>query len=246
MDPLDVGDEPLLMSRKLGNIPIIKGANRYLSGMFALEELSTKPNLFILDDGFQHLKLFRDVNILLVSALNPFDNERLLPSGMLREPLSQIERAQMVVVTKSVGNHNPEIEEMIRKYNASAPIFYSDHKPSVVSTLKGDTYPLDWIKGKTVHGVCGIAEPGSFERVLREAGAEIKGMTPYPDHHVFTEADIEDIKRLSSQDGAQWIITTEKDIMRLKNMQLPENLLTLGIEFKVEPAFYDQALMRED
>jgi tetraacyldisaccharide 4'-kinase len=246
MDPRDVGDEPLLMSQKLGGIPVIKGANRYESGMYALETLNPKPDLFILDDGYQHLKLYRDVDVLLVSALNPFDNMRLLPVGVLREPLSQIGRAHMIVVTKCNAQRNAELEELVHNYNASAPIFYADHKPSVISTFEGETHPLSWIEGKTVHGFCGIAEPESFEKVLQEAGAEVKGLTPYRDHHVFTEEDIADIERLAERGEARWIITTEKDIMRLRGMKLPENVLTLGIEFDVETAFYDQVLAWEE
>ena len=151
------GDEPVLMSEILKDVPIVKCADRYKGGMFAIKKLSadssqlTAKILFILDDGFQHWQLFRDKNILLIDAENPFDNRRLLPVGLLREPLKEIERADIIVLTKT-GDIRPEmlgIEDIvgeIKSYNSKAPVFLSMHKPSGFVKFSGETMPLEWAK----------------------------------------------------------------------------------------------------
>ena len=151
------GDEPLLMSEILKDVPIVKCADRYKGGMFAIQTLNSQlltlnsQLLFILDDGFQHWRLFRDKNILLIDAENPFDNRQLLPVGLLREPLKEIERADIIVLTKT-GDIRPEmlgLEDIvgeIKSYNSKAPVFLSMHKPSGFVKLSGETMPLEWAK----------------------------------------------------------------------------------------------------
>jgi tetraacyldisaccharide 4'-kinase len=245
----EAGDEPILMAERLKGVPIVKGADRYKVGMFAIENLRSqisdlKSLLFILDDGFQRYELFRDRNILLIDGTNPFGNRRLLPLGLLREPLSEIKRADVIVITKTaINNQQSAISSLIdeiRQYNAKAPIFFAEHTPSKFTTITGDSSSLEWAKGKRLFGFCGIGNPESFRITLLSAGIELTGFKPYGDHYRYTLDDRETIIKNAKECGADWIVTTEKDIMRLKGLELPENLVALVIEFRVDEGFYEE------
>jgi tetraacyldisaccharide 4'-kinase len=219
--------------------------------MFAIEQLSaisyqlSAKILFILDDGFQHWQLFRDKNILLIDAENPFDNRRLLPVGLLREPLKEIERADIIVLTKT-GDIRPEmlgIEDIvgeIKSYNSKAPLFLSMHKPSGFVKLSGETMPIEWAKDKNFFAFCGIGSPESFKKTVLSAGCSLKGIKKYSDHYTYKQEDIEYIIKEARAGNADWIVTTEKDMVRLRGMRLPENLVALKIRIAIRGEFYDE------
>ena len=245
------GDEPVLMSEILKDVPIVKCADRYEGGMFAIQTLNSQlltlnsQLLFILDDGFQHWQLFRDKNILLIDAENPFDNRRLLPVGLLREPLKEIERADIIVLTKT-GDIRPEmlgIEDIvgeIKSYNSKAPAFFSMHKPAEFVKLSGETMPIEWAKDKNFFAFCGIGSPESFRKTVLSAGCYLKGIKKYSDHYSYKEDDMEDIIKEARAGNADWIVTTEKDMVRLRGMRLPENLVALKIRLAIRSEFYDE------
>jgi len=236
----EAGDEPLLMAGKLGGIPVVKCAGRYEAGMFALSEIGPRPDLFILDDGFQHRRLYRDKDVLLINAREPFDNGKLLPMGLLREPLEAMGRADVVVITKARDVNTRPLLETIRRYNSRAPVFSAGFRLSSVMDASGERRPVGWLKGRDVYAFCGIGEPGSFRDSVAGAGAILKGMKAFRDHHRFTAEDIRKIGNEAHVKGAPWIITTEKDIMRLRDIEVPENLLTLEIEFVAGGDYYDK------
>ncbi|MFH1703133.1 MAG: tetraacyldisaccharide 4'-kinase [Nitrospirota bacterium] len=281
----DAGDEPIIMAGKLKGVPIVKGENRYDAGIFAIENLKSEISnlksqiLFILDDGFQHWKLFRDKDLLLIDGTNPFGNKRLLPVGPLREPLRAISRADIVVITKtnmlssqstvhgqstasptypsplrgegkgggdisqSMTHGKSEFRRLIkeiRKYNKKAPVFSAEHRPLQFLSARGEIFPLEWAKGKRFFVFSGIGNPGSFKETLLLAGINLKGFKSYRDHYRYAPKDIEKIVEHSKRSGADWIVTTEKDIMRLKELSVPANLIALVIEFSVGKEFYDE------
>lgn len=258
LDEYHAGDEALLEAEKLKGIPIIKGKDRYEAGIFALQNLKSRISnlesqfLFILDDGFQHWSLHRDKDILLIDSTNPFGNKKVVPLGPLREPLSALSRASIIVLTKTnrIRNQDSEIKiqksksnsliEKIRQYNASAPIFFAVHMPSKFITPTGDIFPLEWAEGKRFFGFCGIGNPMSFRETLLSKNIDLIGFRPYRDHYRYSPGDIRAIKRAAEKSGVEWIVTTEKDIMRLKGLELPENLVSLEIEFSVDERFYDE------
>jgi len=236
------GDEPVLMSEILKDVPIVKCADRYAGGMFAIENLKSEI-VFILDDGFQHWKLFRNKNILLIDAENPFDNRRLLPVGLLREPLKEIERADIIVLTKTGDIRRAMIEDIvgeIKSYNSKAPLFLSMHKPSGFVKLSGETKPLEWAKEGlfSFFAFCGIGSPESFRKTVLSTGCSLKGLKKYSDHYTYKQEDIEDIIKEAKTNNADWIVTTEKDMVRLRGMRLPENLVALAIRFAIDEKFY--------
>ncbi|MEW6110464.1 MAG: tetraacyldisaccharide 4'-kinase [Nitrospirota bacterium] len=269
LDADEAGDEPVLMSERLRGIPIIKGADRYESGMFAIERLGTRnsevknmkqgvdpgfesimphargPVLFILDDGFQHWMLQRDKDIVLIDAINPFGNRMLLPFGSLREPVSSLSRADIIVLTKS-GNSNERLNPAsgdlikdIRKHNAGSPIFFAEHAPASCRLRSGEKRPVRWLSGKKVFAFCGIGNPESFERTMKSTGAELAGFKVFRDHHRYKHDDIHKIKMEAGKSGAVWIVTTEKDIIKIRNLDLPENILIIEIDFSVGESFYE-------
>jgi tetraacyldisaccharide 4'-kinase len=255
LDEYHAGDEAVLMAEKLKGVPIVKGRNRYEAGMFALSSLTAAfiPDIFVLDDGFQHWHLFRDKDVLLVDGINPFGNRRLLPVGSLREPVSAMARADVIVITKIGGYGLRKLEDVdrteekgpvkeLRKYNADAPIFFADHRPSMFTGLSGGDLPLEWAKGRKIFGFCGIGNPESFKQTLLCTGADLTGFRNFRDHHRYTRSDIGKIIKNAARCGAGWIVTTEKDIMRLRGMDLPENLVALGIDFTTDRGFYDKVL----
>lgn len=253
LDEYEAGDEALLMAEKLKKVPIIKGKNRYEGGKLAIDSFPKEscPNLFILDDGFQHWYLFRDIDIVLIDATNPFGNKRLLPMGPLREPISSVRRADIIVITKTFPNffkgtgypdRKSNINSLltqIREHNTDVPIFFAGHKPLEFVTFHGERFPLEWAMRKKIFGFCGIGNHESFLKTLLSLKIDLKGFKRYRDHHRYTKADIEIIVKEAKYSGAQWIVTTEKDKMRLKGFEGINNLLSLAIEFDVNENFYE-------
>jgi tetraacyldisaccharide 4'-kinase len=188
--PRDFGDEPLLLARRLG-VPVIVGEDRYQAGRFA--EQNFGPQLHLLDDGFQHRSLARDLDIVLVTPEDARD--RLLPAGRLREPLTSLSRADVVVLTSG----------------APPELFPLDGK--VVWRVRRGISPKNIPDRAVVF--CGIARPQNFILQLRTAGIEPVAQAVYRDHHSYTEKDVHDLLKLCQQSDAQGFITTEKDAINL-------------------------------
>ncbi len=247
----DAGDEAYLMASVTRGVAVVKSAGRYEGGVFAIRNLGdTAPDfmsraVFILDDGFQHMQLFRNRDILLIDSGNPFGNGRLLPAGRLREPVESLDRADVIVITKVgvlLGDRGPAIERLIntiRENNTKAPLFIAEHLPASCITRLGEEVPFSRISGKKVFGFCGIGNPDSFRKTLQDAGGEIAGFRHFADHHSYTGAEITGIRDEAKSSGSEWIVTTEKDIIKLRDIDLPENILIIRIKFTVDTAFYD-------
>ncbi|HWR59088.1 MAG TPA: tetraacyldisaccharide 4'-kinase [Thermodesulfovibrionales bacterium] len=245
----EAGDEAFLMAERFKGVPIVKGRDRYEAGMFALQHLQFEL-LFIMDDGFQHWKLWRDRDILLINGTDPFGNKKLFPSGILREPLSEMKRADIIVITKISREIAGDIcsnslMSEIKQYNPDAPVYIGEHIPVCLRTLSGEELTLGTISGKKVFSFCGIAGPSSFKESLLRTGADVKGFMAYRDHHRYSPGDVIRICEAAVRSGADWIVTTEKDIIKLTDFGLPENLLALRIEFRTEEGFYETVFVEE-
>jgi len=205
-------DEVRLLQSRLGNrVQFGVGANRYeQSGELA----KLGVNWFVLDDGFQHLQLARDVDIVLIDATNPFSGGRLLPAGHLREPRSALARADIIVITRSA--HAPAIESAIRR-DSNAPIFYAHPKLDAIHSfteghVAGAVTPEALPK---LFAFCGIGNPAAFLNDLRTWGLNIVGHKFFPDHHRYTDHDDHEILQLASEAGASGLACTEKDLYNL-------------------------------
>ncbi len=244
LKPDEAGDEAYLMAGKLNGIPVVKGSKRYEAGLFALNNLESKPTLMILDDGFQHIALERDIDAVLIDATSPFGNEKLLPEGMLREPLDALKRADCIIITKSdqAGEDTlTYIRDKIKTINPGLPVYLSSHKPSGLINMTGDTKELDYLANRKVFAFAGIANIEYFESTIKTCGSEIAGFQKYRDHHLYSVKDMDKLK----QDAAGLdIITTEKDLVKLKGLNVPDNLFALSIDFSVEQAFFDDLFRR--
>lgn len=201
------GDEPVWLSRRCPGLRVIVGADRAAAAQVAID---LGADLLLLDDGFSHPKLARDVDVLVVDADLAVGNGRLLPAGPLREPLDSAARAAFVWLTRSSA------DSPIPPALQGLPSMRSAYEPECLVDLSlTRAEPLSVLSGARVLGLCGIARPESFERALASLGANVRGMLTYPDHHPFTEGDVEEIESHAKAGECDWIVTTEKDAVRL-------------------------------
>ncbi|MDA8214878.1 MAG: tetraacyldisaccharide 4'-kinase [Nitrospiraceae bacterium] len=239
------GDEPILMAERLKDVPIVKCSDRYEGGMFALQHLSThspihpfthSPILFILDDGFQHWRLYRDMDIVLIDGLNPFGNRRMLPIGPMREPLNELKRADIFVVTKA---KNKALSDELGDINPEAPVYFSEYRIRKVRDMDGNEYPIEMLKDKKVYAFCGIANTDSFRQTVLSVAGEARGFRAYRDHYKYTKTDMDYLKKQCKDLTCDFLITTEKDKVKLKELNLPEKILCIEIGFFIDKAFFD-------
>jgi tetraacyldisaccharide-1-P 4'-kinase len=234
-------DEVEELKKRLGNIPVLVGRDRIKSAKEAVNKY--KAEVIVLDDGFQHIRLHRDMDIVTINTVSPFGSGQLIPAGNLREPISHLSRAHLFVLTKSnIGAKNmPMIRQKVSAAKPNAQFFEAIHKPIQFSDRQRNRFlPLQDMRGKKIAALSGIGDPHSFEKTVEMLGAEIVFAGRFDDHHCFTKKDILDFIRQSKEIGAQEVITTEKDYFRLepvlKTMDPKEvhyNFLVMEIEFQV-------------
>lgn len=241
------GDEPVLMAERLKDVPIVKCADRYEGGMFAIENFKSQisnpksPVVFILDDGFQHRRLHRDKDIVLIDGSNPFGNRKILPIGPLREPLKELERADVFVVTKA---KNEALAGELKKINPSASVYFSEYKILKLRNASGEEFPVEMLKDKRVYAFCGIANPESFRQTVLSISRELKGFRSYRDHYRYTETDVLYLEKQCRNLNCEFLVTTEKDMVKIREIesrikgQGSENLKALGKILCLEIGFY--------
>lgn len=224
--PEQCGDEPYLLAKKLPGVPIIVGKDRYLCGLYALQNFKSK--ILILDDGFQYLSLKRDLNLLLLDSTLPFGNGWLFPRGILREPINQIKRADAVILTKAGQSANILIlKEKLLSIKKELPIFLADYEPHMIFMADGKNFPSEFLKGKKVMAFCGIGRPQSLKDTLMKLEPKLLEMEIFPDHHRFKERDWQKLQAKAKEMRADILITTEKDWVRLQTF--PSGPIPLGV-----------------
>lgn len=207
MSPDEAGDEPYMLAEKNPGLMVLAGADRYAAGLLALERL--KPDIFILDDGFQHMRLYRDLNILLLDHARPLGNGRVLPAGLLREPRSAARRADFIIYTRCKSEEDFDHFPGIPYCSASNDI------AAVVSVPGGEPAPISSLSTLRGAAFAGIAEPDSFFSMLEKAGLDIREKLRFPDHCKYGEKEISRIISASKSANADYLITTEKDSVKL-------------------------------
>jgi tetraacyldisaccharide 4'-kinase len=223
--PAECGDEPYLLASLLPGVLVVVGSDR-LAGASAAADRGV--DVVILDDGFQHRRLARDIDILLIDSQRPLDSDRLLPAGALREPVSALRRAGIIVLTRTAkeGDYR-ELERSIRRFNGSAPILHARHRTAGLFDLQGNPAPHP----ERAVLFCGIGRPESFRRDIESLGINVTAFREYPDHHRYGRGDIEELRGLAGHGTA--LITTEKDLARMRPRPgLP--LLALRIDIEVD------------
>lgn len=242
-----VGDEPSLMAERLEGIPIVVSADRFEGCQYLIQHFKIK--VILLDDAFQHIRLQRDMNILIVDASNPFGNRRILPRGPLREPLSASQRADLVVFTRADKGCDFE-ESRLEMMRSGHPVLRSVFCPSGLIHLNtGLKYPVSDVKNCPVICVCGIGNPESFVRSLRRLGAWVKGAISFEDHHAYEATDFSEVRRQVALLGAERVVTTEKDAAKIKSF-LPLDLeiwvLQIDVAFLDDPGELEPLLFKMD
>lgn len=220
--PEDCGDEPCLLARKLPGVFVAVGKDRYAGGRLVEERFGDV--IHILDDGFQHVQLERDLNILLLDATDPFGGGQPLPAGRLREPLRALARADLIVVTRAHLPMDGElIETQVRRWNPRAPISYFHHDAVGLYDLKsGERHRLrDWI-GQPAAALAAIGKPEVFLHDLAHYQIRVVGEFLHRDHHAFTQRDLDEALALTTDGSARAVVTTEKDAVKLERLEFSQ------------------------
>ncbi len=238
-NPRQAGDEPYLMATLLKGVPIVVGRDRIVAGRTALEHF--QPDVILLDDAFQHQRLARDLNLLLVDAQAPFGNEFLIPRGPLREPISSALRADAIVLTRCQDTPSPYYQNLVRMAHPR-PVFCTFHSPVTRCILPAQHPPLGscltqprnsaWhgLTGRQVYAFSGLAGNSTFWDTIQALGGKLRGSQGFDDHHPYQIKDMERIVGAALRSGSDCLVTTEKDYVRIpREVRLPMDLFVLGI-----------------
>lgn len=242
LTPEESGDEPFLMAKRCKGIPVLIGKDRFTIGQMAFQRFGVQA--ILLDDGYQHLMLHRDLDILLIDSHIGFGDYHLLPRGILREPLSHLRRAHMFILTRwEDRQRDQKLVEEIRRIHPSPKFFHSDYEPIGLVNFKGEREALHLYEGKKILALSGIAHPEHFSFLLKKCRMEIVRELIFPDHHRYTDKDLSLIKERSQ--GTNLIVTTEKDMVKLEKFNhnsLPLRSLRIEMRIREETEFYQEII----
>jgi tetraacyldisaccharide 4'-kinase len=229
----DTGDEAQTILRD-GFAHLGISADRFAAAR-AIEE-RFHPNVFLLDDGFQHAGLHKDFELVLLDGLDPFAGGCVFPIGRLREPLSALARADAIVITRAGNRRFDGVHQTIRRFNQMASIFHSRVVPLAwVDASTGERCPKDAFAGVPVVAFCGLANPDSFRRTLAELGCQVRSFQAFPDHHAYLQDDLRRLADRVVETGSAALLTTEKDIVKQQHFSGIQ-LFWLDITIDIEPA----------
>jgi tetraacyldisaccharide 4'-kinase len=224
-------DEAEMLSNMLGDrAAVIVNPDR-VAGAHAAMQREPKPTVFVLDDAFQHRRVRREFDLVLVNAAEPFGFGHVLPRGLLREPMHGMRRANAVVITRAntvTGDQLQQVSQALRYWDNYIPIYVADHVHAAVMTRDGEKLPADVLRERRFFAFAGVASPASLRAQFQSYGATFAGLRAFPDHHAYTAADLERIAAEASAAGAEMIVTTEKDWVKVHALPLPANLPMLA------------------
>ncbi len=233
-DPALAGDEPVLLAAELPGVAVLVAADRYQAGRHALEHLAPPPDLFLLDDGFSHLSLARDLDLLAFPAADPFAGGRLAPAGRLREPLGSSAAADAALVTGAADDADGQaLADALARYGFTGAGFVAPARFGPPRTPAG----AELATGARVLLVSAVARPESFARAVAGLPLEVAGDLRFPDHHRYPPATLDRIGDAFRHSGAEAVLTTAKDRVKLAGrLDLP--LAELPMEVIPEPGFW--------
>ena len=241
------GDEPLLLAERLkGRAAVICDPDRVSAARWAIENL--KSDAFVLDDGFQHLRVARDFNILTIDAMNPWGNGKLLPAGILRESPAQLTRADCIVITRADdSNQTSGLEREINELGKNRPIFRSRMTLSGLREVGRSDSPVaaDAPKALVAAAFCAIGNPEAFFSLARRCGYQLCHTQAFRDHHIFTQADVARVTRGAISRGAQILLTTAKDEVKLRKLDFELPGYAADIEIEIENAEQFRSLIQQ-
>jgi tetraacyldisaccharide 4'-kinase len=220
--PVDhAGDEPLLLARRLPGVAVVVGADRLAAGRWTVEHL--RPDVVLLDDGFQQRRLLKDVEIVCVDARAPWGPGGLFPRGTLREPPSALARAHLLIATRAgEGRSRLGVLDEIRWYAGPLSCLAANYAVEGLEEVgSGSRHPLEALHGRHVLAFAGIAAPERLAETLAASGALVRDVVPFPDHHAYGPRDLDAVARRARAVGASLLVTTEKDAVRLASAGEP-------------------------
>lgn len=232
LSPKIAGDEPYMLAQELKNVIVVTDPDRVRGARYAMREFGV--DTIILDDGMQHMRLRRQNDIVLIDANCPFGYGRILPAGLLREPLEGLKRADHIFITKAENLTEEKYQELvdeIRLYNQEADILTCQYEPEkLISVHTEKESPVSLLKDLPIMVVTGIAQPDGFVKILEKQGANVVCKRFFPDHHRFRRYEIEEIYETAKNFGAQAVLVTEKDAVRFSKHA--------GLEMSPPPVYY--------
>src|ERR1044071_1797514 len=233
----ECGDEPRLLAERLpGVAAVVCDRDRVAAARWAREELGAE--VFVLDDGFQHLRIARDLDVVTVDATAPWGGGAMLPRGRLREPVSGLARADCVVITRAelAGDLGGLRAEVLRVGGGRAAVFTSRVMTLGLKSLSGVEVNLESVRVGAVGAFCAVGNPRAFFEHVRREGFELGYTRAFSDHHAYTQADIDAVSREAAGRGARALLTTAKDAVKLRGLDfaLPCYVVETGLEFDDE------------
>jgi tetraacyldisaccharide 4'-kinase len=241
-------DEALLLEESLPDVPHLQGTDRAALAATAVEELESE--ILVLDDGFQHRRLQRTLDVVLLDMTDPWGAGRLFPRGLLREPARSLKRAQAVVLTRcdqSNEQARQRVRTAVERRAPGAIVAETSHRPVELQHCRQPAAPVDLLAGKAVAAFCGIGNPASFRTTLEHAGADIIAFRTYPDHHAYNASDVADLRNWASKQAKDClVVTTQKDLVKLRLPDLGGKALwalRVGLHFETGQEALDQKLL---
>ena len=230
--PAEAGDEPYLLATNLAGIAaVISDADRFSAGRGAIKHLGS--DCFVLDDGFQHFRLDRSLNIVMIDAADPWDGRQTLPAGRLREPLSGLKRADCFVLTRCDQVDSTEsVRSDLSKLSGDRPIFSSRMVATGLKGLDGTAYQS--LQAQEFLAFCGVGNPKSFFTHLRRNDYRVSVERAFGDHHNYTQSDVDALVKSAHQTGARAMITTQKDAVKLRDLQFSIPCYYLQIKIEID------------
>jgi tetraacyldisaccharide 4'-kinase len=230
-------DEALVLEEDLPDVPHLQGPDRVRWARAAVEELESE--VLVLDDAFQHRRLARDLDLVLLDATDPWGGGHLLPRGLLREPVAGLQRAGLVLLTRC-DQAAPEalgrLRQRVSRIVPGISVVESIHGPLDLIGSDGNTTPLDDMHGRPVVAFCGLGNPAAFRRTLIDLGADVRDFRTFPDHHPYSRRDVDELRAWA----APWpedtlIVTTQKDLVKVRLPRLADRpLAALRVRLHVE------------
>ena len=226
------GDEPVMIAGRLKNIPVLTGKDRFMTGLHALDNFGV--DTLILDDGYQHLALKRDLNILLFDREKPLGNGHLFPAGELREPVDASDRADLICLTRCKENENSGLERAMPEFPKNVPVIATALRlKSLVRLDNQETLDVEILRDQPVAAFCGIAKPGDFRHTLETAGARVVFFSAFPDHHRYVANDFKTIEQAAEKRDAKYILLSEKDSVKIDSSDFSLPVLKVIVDVEI-------------
>lgn len=232
---IDANRDDESLALEFENVIRLTGADRVAGAKSAIEDF--RADVVVLDDGFQHYRLRRDLDVLVVDATNPFAGGRLLPRGLLRERPSSAARADLIVLTRTDQVPRTAVDELrdqLAALSGGRPMVETVHRPVAVRSLwNKKRHDVEWLRGRNVYAFCGIGNPEAFRRTLQSLGAGVVKFRAFPDHHGYEPSDLRLLNVEAQEFMAEAFVTTEKDAHKLRAEGFERPLLVLRVELEV-------------